>query len=86
MDIASLKMGITAVISAGAMLIGGVSYISKVEAKADQAVKEAAEANQSIKDMQKDLVSQRVLIAEIQSDSKAILRLVSLQSGSGAPK
>ena len=86
MDIASLKMGITAVISAGAMLIGGVSYISKVEAKADQAVKEAAEANQSIKEMRKDLVSQRVLIAEIQSDSKAILRLVSLQSGPAAPK
>lgn len=84
MDVASLKVGITAMISAGVMLIGGVSYISKVDAKADQAVKEATEANVSIKEMQRDLVKQRVLIAEIQSDSKAILRLVSLQSGSSS--
>lgn len=84
MDVTSLKMGITAVISAGAMLVGGVSYIGKVEAKADQAVKEASQANSSIKEMQKDLVTQRVLIAEIQADSKAILRLVSLQSGASS--
>jgi hypothetical protein len=84
MDVASLKVGITAMISAGVMLVGGVSYISKVDAKADQAVKEATEANVSIKEMQRDLVKQRVLIAEIQSDSKAILRLVSLQSGSSS--
>ena len=76
-----MKVGVTALVSAGAMLVGGVSYISKVEAKADQAVKEATQANTSIKEMQRDLVKQRVLIAEIQADSKAILRLVSLQSG-----
>jgi|TARA_B100000575_G_C23135734_1_gene659746 outer membrane murein-binding lipoprotein Lpp len=81
MDVSSLKVGVTALVSAGCMLVGGVSYISKVEAKADQAVKEATEANNSIKEMQRDLVKQRVLIAEIQADSKAILRLVSLQSG-----
>lgn len=85
MDVASLKMGVTAAISAGVMLVGGVSYIGKVEAKADQAVKEATQANASIKEMQRDLVKQRVLIAEIQADSKAILRLVSLQSG-GSPQ
>ena len=85
MDVASLKMGVTAVISAGVILVGGVSYIGKVEAKADQAVKEATQANASIKEMQRDLVKQRVLIAEIQADSKAILRLVSLQSG-GSPQ
>lgn len=84
MDVASLKVGITAMISSCVMLVGGVSYISKVDAKADQAVKEATEANVSIKEMQRDLVKQRVLIAEIQSDSKAILRLVSLQSGSSS--
>lgn len=82
MDITSLKVGLTAMISAGVMLVGSVSYISRVDAKADQAVKEASQANVSIKEMQKDLVSQRVLIAEIQSDSKAILRLVSLQVSS----
>lgn len=81
MDVSSLKVGITALVSTGVMLVGGVSYISKVEAKADQAVKEATQANTSIKEMQRDLVKQRVLIAEIQADSKAILRLVSLQSG-----
>ena len=84
MDVASLKVGITAMISSCVMLVGGVSYISKVDAKADQAVKEATEANVSIKEMQRDLVKQRVLIAEIQSDSKAILRLVSLQAGSSS--
>ncbi len=81
MDVSSLKVGITAMVSAGAMLVGGVSYIGKVEAKADQAVKEATQANASIKEMQRDLVSQRVLIAEIQADSKSILRLLTLQSG-----
>jgi hypothetical protein len=84
MDVASLKVGITAMLSACVMLVGGVSYISRVDAKADQAVKEATDANVSIKEMQRDLVKQRVLIAEIQSDSKAILRLVSLQAGSSS--
>ena len=81
MELTSLKMTVSAVAAAGAMLVGGVSYISKVEATAKSAEREAREAKSLVKEIQKDLHAQRILIADIQGDSKAILSLLKHRSG-----
>ena len=74
----SLQIGqIIAIIFA---IVGGASWATGIDAKAEQAKTETQNLKSEVASMRAELIRQRELIATIQGDTRAILQLTRLRS------
>ena len=62
-----------------AAVVAMTLYISRVEAKAEAAATQAAEANVAVRELTGEIRKQREIMADLQGDTRALLQLLRLR-------
>ena len=75
-DDSKMKMAIAQVFGLGAAIVSVALYAARIEAKATDAQVRTIELKAELTDIRKQLGEQRIILAEVQTDSKNILRSI----------